>query len=161
MIHLSALKSLRVISPDTIVDFSILGRCGARYLSSMSPAAAGHSSLAHGNADLDDGFDDLDLRHSTRGRARRINGRIAVRRNGDRFRENGTGVTYVVARCTVADARGSREGESRGHNKTTTSPASRTAILLLLSLFPLLSRPPPLSLRVSLRRFHPFSSRFS
>lgn len=67
------------------------GAARVRYLSSMSPAA-GHSSLAHGNADLDDGFDDLDLRHSTRGRARRINGRIAAR-YGDRFRENGTGVT--------------------------------------------------------------------
>jgi len=42
-----------------------------------------------------------------------------------------------------------REGEFRGHNKTTTSPAGRTAILLLLSVF-LCSLPPPLSLSLFL-----------
>jgi len=56
--------------------------------------------------------------------------------NGDRFREIDAGVTSLHDApsriCTWF-----REGESQGHNKTTTSPASRTAILLLLSLFPL------------------------
>lgn len=69
-------------------------------------------------------------------------------------------VSFARARLsrihTVAYARASCLGEFRGHNKTTTSPAGRTAILLFLSLS--LSRslshsPPPSSL-LKYRRIH-------
>lgn len=77
-----------------------------------------------------------------RGHARRINGRTTaaiVYKGSTRGWRRRRGCTWF------------RKGESRGHNKTTTSPASRTAILPLLSLFPLSSPsfPPRLSFAFS------------